>query len=69
MTFSIKDFFINVIKSAVSCRFGHINEEILSGKLHFLCSEQNEIMMLGFIIHCNFSKKLHMKVDPESPAL
>ena len=29
---------VNVTKSVVSCEFGLFNEEILNGKLHFLCS-------------------------------
>ena len=34
--FSIKDFLVNIIKSAVSCEFGYtLTEEILNGKLDF----------------------------------
>ena len=29
---------VNVTKSTISCGFGLISEEILNGKLHFLCS-------------------------------
>ena len=44
--FSMKDFFSKCDQTAVEqfsvdlvCGFGHITEEILNGKLHFLCSE------------------------------
>ena len=48
MKFSIKDFFskcdqirsfVNVTKSAVSADLVTFTEEILRGKLHFLCSD------------------------------
>ena len=31
---------VNVTKSAVCCGFLTFNDEILNGKLHFLCSEE-----------------------------
>ena len=44
--FSMKDFFSKCDQTAAEqfsadlvCGFGHITEEILNGKLHFLCSE------------------------------
>ena len=44
--FSMKDFFSKCDQTAAKqfsadlvCGFGHITEEILNGKLHFLCSE------------------------------
>ena len=33
---------VNVAKSAVSCEFGHITEKILNGKLHSLCSDNDD---------------------------
>ena len=36
--FSIKDFSVNVIKSQFSADLVIFTEEILNGKLHFLCS-------------------------------
>ena len=39
MKFSVMDFSVNMIKSAVSCEFGYtLTEEILNGKLDFSCS-------------------------------
>ena len=37
MKFSIKDFFSKY--DQIRCGFGQFTEEILNGKLHFLCSE------------------------------
>ena len=37
-SFSLRISSVNMIKSAVSCGFGHITEEILNGKLHLLYS-------------------------------
>ena len=41
-SFSLRIFSVNVTKSAVSCGYGHIYEEIFNGKLHFLCSDNDE---------------------------
>ena len=38
MKFSIKDSSVNVTKLSGNCGFGHFVEEILNGKLHFLCN-------------------------------
>ena len=37
-SFPLRISSVNVTKSAENCGFGHINEEILNGKLHFVCS-------------------------------
>ena len=38
MKFSAKDLFSKCDQITVPCGFGHITEEILDEKLHFLCS-------------------------------
>ena len=54
---------VNVTRSAVSWVFGHITEEILNGKLHFLCSDfgfcQRHIKSKVFNkwLHCHISIK------------
>ena len=48
MKFSIKDFFINVTKSATA-DLVTFNEEILNGKLHFLCSMPLQIQCATFL--------------------
>ena len=40
-SFPLRISSVNVTKSAVSCGFGPFTEEILNGKLHFLCSACN----------------------------
>ena len=42
-SFPLKISSVNVTKSAVSCGFGHITEEILNEKLHFLSSDHETI--------------------------
>ena len=37
--FNFDDFLVNVSKFAENCRSVTFTEEILNGKLHFLCSE------------------------------
>ena len=37
-SFQLKISSVNVTKSPGNCGFGHISEEMLNGKLHFLCS-------------------------------
>ena len=37
-SFPLRISLVNVTKSAGKCGFGHISEEILNGKLHFLCT-------------------------------
>ena len=47
MKFSIEDLFRFIQIYSVSCGFGHIiTEEILNGKLHFMCS----VCFTSFII-------------------
>ena len=41
--FSLKIYSVNVTKSAGNCGFGHIYEEIVNEKLHFLCSARTLI--------------------------
>ena len=38
LSFPLKISSVNVTQSAGNCGFGHIIEEILNGRLHFLCS-------------------------------
>ena len=38
MKFSFRISFVNVTESAGNCEFGRIYWKILNGKLHFLCS-------------------------------
>ena len=46
LKFSIMDFLVNMIKSAVSCEFGYtLTEEILNGKLDFSCSASWQLTM------------------------
>ena len=56
-SFPLKISSVNETKVAVSCRFGHITEKILNGKLYFLCSDINEndvknTNTLYFLLHC-----------------
>ena len=43
ISFSLRISSVNVTKPAVSCLFGH---EILNGKIHFLCSDDNMVTKL-----------------------
>ena len=37
-SFQLRISSVNVTKTAVSCGFGEFTEEILNGKIYFLCS-------------------------------
>ena len=50
-SFPLRISSVNVTKSAVSCGFGHITEEILNGKLHFLCSDETSLGYPDFVFH------------------
>ena len=39
MKFSMRDFLVNAIEFAGNCGFVKFTEEILNGRLHFLCSD------------------------------
>ena len=50
-SFPLRISSVNVTKSAVSCGFDHTYEDILNGKLHFLCSENSSIVKWGYKDH------------------
>ena len=59
MKFSIKDFSVNVTKSAGNCGFGHtLIEEILIGKLHILYNvykQTKKLLKIKTCVFCCFS--------------
>ena len=61
MKFLIKVSSVNVTKSEVSCEFGHITEEILNGKLHFLHSVSYITWIFCFGPALTFVKKITCK--------
>ena len=48
-SFSLMISSLNVTKSGRNCGFGHIEEILLNGNLHFLCSASDPIMVSSWV--------------------